>query len=205
MRQNTSFPSGGTVIRLAGGTIAYKSKFQPTVAGSSTEAEFVAAYDTGKMILYIRSVLWDLDIPQVAATVLYEDNNACTGMGNAQQPTPCTRHIDIKNFSLCKWVDQDLMHLERIDSMINMANHLTKRLQRALFHWHADFLLGHVPPKYSPVYISLVGTYMDNFVDIKHITPNLYTTSITARAARPHTPYHADYAGNPWPIILYHG
>jgi hypothetical protein len=37
---------GGTCIRLAGGTIAYKCKFQPTIAGSSTEAEFMAAYDT---------------------------------------------------------------------------------------------------------------------------------------------------------------
>jgi hypothetical protein len=34
---------GGTVVRLVGGTIAYKSKFQPTVAGSSTEVEFMAA------------------------------------------------------------------------------------------------------------------------------------------------------------------
>jgi hypothetical protein len=39
---------GGTCIRLAGGTIAYKSKFQPTVAGLSMEAEFMGAYDTGK-------------------------------------------------------------------------------------------------------------------------------------------------------------
>jgi hypothetical protein len=46
----------GTVIRLAGSTIAYKSKFQPTVAGSSTEAKFMAAYNTGKMILFVRSV-----------------------------------------------------------------------------------------------------------------------------------------------------
>ena len=44
---------GGTCIRLAGGTIAYKCKFQPTVAGSSTEAEFMAAYDTGKMIPFV--------------------------------------------------------------------------------------------------------------------------------------------------------
>ena len=55
---------GGSCIRLAGGTIAYKCKFQPTVAGSSTEAEFMAAYDTGKMILFVRSILGDLDIPQ---------------------------------------------------------------------------------------------------------------------------------------------
>jgi hypothetical protein len=38
---------GGAVIRLAGGTIAYKCKFQPTVAGSFTKAKFMAAYDTG--------------------------------------------------------------------------------------------------------------------------------------------------------------
>jgi hypothetical protein len=54
------------------------------------EAEFMAAYDTGKMILFVPSILWDLDIPQEAETVLYEDNDACTMMVNAQKPTPCT-------------------------------------------------------------------------------------------------------------------
>jgi hypothetical protein len=53
---------GGMVICLAGGTIAYKSKFQPTVAGLLTEAKVMAAYDTGKMILFVCSVLWDLGI-----------------------------------------------------------------------------------------------------------------------------------------------
>jgi hypothetical protein len=38
----------------------------------------MAAYDTGKMILFVRSLLWDLDIPQEAATLLYEDNDGCT-------------------------------------------------------------------------------------------------------------------------------
>jgi hypothetical protein len=53
-------------MRLAGGTIAYKTKFQPTVALSSTAAKFMAAFDTGKMSLYIRSILWDLNVPQEA-------------------------------------------------------------------------------------------------------------------------------------------
>ncbi len=42
----------GICIRLAGGTIAYKCCFQPMVAGSSTDAEFMVACDTGKMILH---------------------------------------------------------------------------------------------------------------------------------------------------------
>ena len=55
---------GRTIIRLAGGAIAYKMKFQPTVAGSTTEAKFMAAYDMGKMILFIHSLLWDLALPR---------------------------------------------------------------------------------------------------------------------------------------------
>ena len=86
----------GACIFLAGGVIAYKTKFQLTVALSSTEAEFMAACDVGRMCLMIRSILWDLDIPQEAATITYEDNDGCTAMGNAQKPTSRTRHIDIE-------------------------------------------------------------------------------------------------------------
>jgi hypothetical protein len=95
----------GAVIRLAGGTIAYKCKFQPAVVGLSMEAKFMVAYDTGKMILFVCSVIWDLGIPQEAATVVYEDNNACTAMGHSQKPTPRTSHMDIKYFLLFKWVE----------------------------------------------------------------------------------------------------
>ena len=123
----------------------------------------MAAYDTGKMILFVRSILWDLEIPQEAATILYEDNDACTAMGNAQKPTPRTRHMDIKYFSLCEWVDRDLMHLERIDTSISMSDHCTKLLNRALFHRHADFLLGHVPPMYSPVTSQLLACILTTF------------------------------------------
>jgi len=196
---------GGSCIRLAGGTIAYKSKFQPTVAGSSTEAEFMAAYDTGKMILFVRSILWDLDIPQEAATVLYEDNDACTAMGNAQKPTPRTRHIDIKYFSICEWIERDLMILERIDTTINMSDHFTKSLSRTLFHRHADYLLGHIPPAYSPIYKSTIGTYTNQHGEFDKFVPFSFTTPITAAAARVYAPIIDDYMGNPWLVVLWHG
>jgi hypothetical protein len=62
----------GVTIKLTGGTIAYKTKLQPTVALSSTEAEFMTACDAGKMILFVRSIMWDLGILQQAASILYE-------------------------------------------------------------------------------------------------------------------------------------
>ena len=47
----------GICIRLAGGTIVYKSKIQPTVAQSPTEAEFMGASDFGQLLLFLQSVL----------------------------------------------------------------------------------------------------------------------------------------------------
>ncbi len=157
------------------------------------------------MILYVRSILWDLDIPQEAATVMHEDNDACTAMGYAQKPTPQTRHMDIKYFLLCDWVERDLMHLERVDTKINMADMFTKSLPRLMFYRHADYLLGHIPLKYSPIYSSLVGTYPDANMDTATSVPTSYTTLITAAAARVCAPLLADYAGNPWAVVLWHG
>ena len=43
----------GMAHMLAGGVIAYKSKYQATVALSSTGAEFTAAAEAGKTVLYL--------------------------------------------------------------------------------------------------------------------------------------------------------
>ncbi len=180
-------------------------KFQPTVALSSTEAEFMAACNAGKMSLYICSVLWDLNIPQEAATITYEDNDACTAMANAQKPTPRTHHMDIKYFALCDWVEQDLLILERIDTNINLADPFTKTLQCASFHQHVDFILGHVPPRYSPLYSQLIGTYTDQHSTIDEYVPSAFTTPLCAAAARIHALIWEDYLGNPWVHILWHG
>ena len=44
---------GGVVMMLAGAAIYYKTRLQPTVALSSTEAEFLSMADADKAALYI--------------------------------------------------------------------------------------------------------------------------------------------------------
>jgi hypothetical protein len=116
----------------------------------------MAGYDTGKMVLFLRSILYDLGIPQQAASIIYEDNDGCTAMANAQKPTTRTRHMDIKYFALSDWVEMDLMILERIDTSINEADHFTKVLDRTLFYRHVDHIMGRIPPPYSPCFDSTV-------------------------------------------------
>ena len=77
-----------------------KKNFQSTVALSSTEAEFIAACEAAKIILYIRSILEGINITQEKATTLYEDNQGAIFMENSGQPTKRTRNMDTKHFAL---------------------------------------------------------------------------------------------------------
>ena len=136
----------GIIIMYAGGAIAYKSKYQEVIAMSTTEAEFVAACDAAKIILFFRSIFQDLGIPQEDATILYEDNTGALLMANAQQPTKRTRHMDIKHFSLVDWVERDLLLLQDISTHDNAADAMTKMLPRQLFYRHLDTYMGRRIP-----------------------------------------------------------
>jgi hypothetical protein len=157
----------------------------------------MAAYDAGNMILFVRCILWDLGISQEMARLLYEDNNACMAMGKVQKPTPRTGHINIKHFSLCNWVERDLMLLECIDTKINMSDHFTKNLSCTLFHHHTDFIMGYILPPYSPVNSYLIRTYTNHDIAIDQYVPTSFTTPITAAAAQVFAPISDDYLGNP--------
>jgi hypothetical protein len=73
----------------------------------STEAEFAAAADAGKATLYLRSILYELGVEQLLPTVIYEDNNDARLMTNAQQPTQRTRLVELKQFAVLQWVEDE--------------------------------------------------------------------------------------------------
>jgi len=42
--------------------------------------------------------------------------------------------------------------LERVDTTQNQADHYTKQLTPLLFYRHTDYIMGKVPPTYSPCF-----------------------------------------------------
>ena len=94
-------------MHLAGGAVHYKTSYQKNITYSSTEAEFVAVYDAAKMAIYLRSLLDEIGIPQIHATMIYEDNTGALMMANAGQPTRRTRHMDIRYFAIQDWVEDE--------------------------------------------------------------------------------------------------
>jgi hypothetical protein len=176
--------TGGVCFRLAGGPVAWKAQLLPTVALSSTEAEYMEATVAGRMSLYIRSIMWDLQIPQEAATILYEDNDGATAMANSGKPTSRSRHIDIKYYAIQEWIERDLLVLHRIDTALNMADHYTKPLPRILFYRHNDYNMGRVPPTYSPKYKDCLRIY-----SVPSTEMTTKQKEYTARAAKTLAPW----------------
>ena len=139
---------GGNVIFFGGGAIVYKTILQKTIALSSTEAEFYALTEAGKLVLYIRFVLNDLGIPQAQPTTIYEDNKGCLQMTQALKPTKRTRHVETRYFAILEWSQTDQIKIKKIDTAENASDNLTKANGRILFYRHADTLLGKRLPLY---------------------------------------------------------
>eukprot|EP00957_Ditylum_brightwellii_P156430 11905482-Ditylum_brightwellii.AAC.1 len=85
---------------FAGTTIKFSTKWQITVATSSTKAEFVQAILATNMAKYLQTVLNKLGIQQCGPTMIYEDNAAAIMMTNNSRPNGQTQHIDISYFTL---------------------------------------------------------------------------------------------------------
>ena len=143
--------------------ILYKNKYQDVITLSSTEAEFIAAYEAGKNSLYIRSILQDIGLPQDQATIIYEDNQGAIAMANSGRPTKRTKHIDTRHFAIQSWVEQDLIELQRIPTNDNSSDSLTKNTPRLLFNRHTDYVLGRSIPQYSPVYTTIQTPYTQTY------------------------------------------
>ena len=138
----------GIVIKLAGGTVLYKTQYQSTIALSTTEAEFTAACEAGKYLLYVRSIMEEIGLEQTDATVLYEDNQGALLMATASRPTKRTRHMDVKHFVIQQWIANDLLNMQRINTNDNCADVLTKATGRTLFYRHMDYIQGYIRPEY---------------------------------------------------------
>jgi hypothetical protein len=139
----------GMIIIMSGAAVIYKTRYQRAVALSSTEAEFVSAADTGKQLLYVRSILKDLGIDSAGPSDLMVDNTGAVFMIKAQAPTKRTRHVDIKYFALLQWSESQQLRALPIKTDQNISDSMTKPTGRIKFHQHADLYMGRIPPTYA--------------------------------------------------------
>ena len=86
----------GVVFSFIEGAVVYKSKTQSITASSSTEAEFIAAHATEKIVRYLWMLLKQLGYEQKDPIPIHIDNlSALRMINNNSSPTERTRHVDM--------------------------------------------------------------------------------------------------------------
>ena len=131
---------GGHVIFL-GGPIDWSTKKQNVVCLSSSEAELIAAVDAGKTIRWYRSLLDELGHKQTKPTFVYEDNTGAIVLAHTTVIGKRTRHINIRYHCINDWVSSGDLLLQKVTTAKNIADILTKPLEKTLFQRFASKLV----------------------------------------------------------------
>ncbi|TPX52664.1 hypothetical protein PhCBS80983_g06464 [Powellomyces hirtus] len=101
----------GFVFKFVG-TVAWQSKHQPTVALSSTEAEYMALTQACKEAIRLRQLLIELGYPQGLLCKIYKDNQGCMALTRNHTSHARTKHIDIRHHFIHKATANQHVDLE---------------------------------------------------------------------------------------------
>jgi hypothetical protein len=93
-------------------------------------------------------------------------------------------------------VENELLILEHIHSAVNVADHMTKLLDRTLFYHHVDHLMGHVPSVYSPCYKKYSAIPNTTIDDLRVALEDLVIAPEHAAAAKCSVDYY------PWVEVV---
>ena len=119
----------GIVFIYCCGVIVYRSKTQTLTAGSSTEAECIAAVTATKLVQYLCCVLKQLGEEQTEPTDIYVNNlSALKIINNNYSPTERTRRMALRFFAIQDWREAGDIIMKLISGVLNPSDDMTKPL-----------------------------------------------------------------------------
>ena len=133
---------GGVILMFASAEFYYKTRLQPTIAQSSTKAEFVNVADAGKAALYIRWILEELRIFQTKSTPIQADNTGVIALANAHKPIRRTRHVELKHMVVLQWKDDGFINYKELKSESNYSDSISKPTKQTKFNEHCNIFMG---------------------------------------------------------------
>ena len=139
----------GYCLFLNGGPISWKSTRQQSVSLSTAEAEWYAASEAGKEIVYLRFILEDFGLKQRGPTKLYEDSRAVICMAENPVNRKASRHIDTRRYWIGEAVAAKVIKLLPCTTQRMVADALTKSLPAVTFHQHRYTMLGECNTPYA--------------------------------------------------------
>ena len=126
--QNDRHSTTGYTFLYAGGSICWASRKQPTVALSSTEAEYMAISDASRHAIWLRTLFTELGFKQPNPLPIHVDNKGSVDLALNPVHHKRTKHIDIKHHFIRQCLEDLSVGLVQIPTNENFADVLTKSL-----------------------------------------------------------------------------
>lgn len=120
----------GYVMMQGGGPTSWGTKHQPTVALSTTEAEYMAYARAAQQIQWMYSAMSEVGYPQPRPAIIHADNTSAIALTRNTRNNARVKHIDIRHHFLRELVEAGELLLKYIPSTENIADLLTKPLGR---------------------------------------------------------------------------
>ncbi|SOV02084.1 uncharacterized protein UDID_18955 [Ustilago sp. UG-2017a] len=120
-RRSTS----GSVALVYGNPVAWKSATQKCVSLSAVEAEFIAATEATREVLFLKQLLRSIGIATGTPTV-YSDNTGCIQVSKDPAQHWKLKHIDTKYHFVRNNVQEGRVQIKYVDTTRNLADVLTK-------------------------------------------------------------------------------
>jgi hypothetical protein len=124
---DTRRSTSGFIFQVYGGTVLWQSKMQPTVASSTTEAEYLACSAATREALWLRQVLPHFGVP-CTPLVIKGDSSGAIGAIKNHTVTARTKHIDVIHHFVRERYALGHIDLKQVGTKDNVADVLTKPL-----------------------------------------------------------------------------
>ncbi|GJU82971.1 retrotransposon protein, putative, ty1-copia subclass [Tanacetum coccineum] len=113
-----------------GGVVDWKSTKQSIFATSSTDAEYIAAFDASKEAVWIRKFIYGLGVvPTIEEPIsMYCDNTGAIAIAKDHGITKGARHFRAKVHYLRETIEMGDVRIEKVDTDDNLADPFTKAL-----------------------------------------------------------------------------
>jgi hypothetical protein len=132
----------GMLAQIGDASVCWTSKKQSTVALSSSEAEYVAASEAARELVWLRRLCGKLQAVQKGATPMYVDNTTAISMIDGEGKIDRRKHINIKHHFIRDMLSEQELTIEWVPTAENSADIFTKPLERIVFCKHRRSVLG---------------------------------------------------------------
>ena len=141
-KENDRRSVSGIAVTLGGTVVSHASKTQRVVSLSTSEAEYIAAWDGVKESLFERAVLSFIAPETCGAYIkVLEGNQGTKALIENPLSSARSKHIDVRFHFILELFKARKISVEYVASAEQHADILTKALNRAKFRYHRKHLM----------------------------------------------------------------